>query len=92
VELPHVQRHQPDVLGMSNVGPFADAACFAETLCAGIVYGAAVTELLLQQSAIDSAWTTADDLTDEDIDALVITDELLEVRWRITSLMLGIEA
>ena len=77
---------------MGNVGPFADAACFAETLCAGIVYGAAVTELLLQQSAIDSAWTTADDLTDEDIDALVITDELLEVRWRITSLMLGIEA
>jgi len=77
---------------MSSVGPFADAACFAETLCAGIVYGAAVTELLLQQSAVDSAWTTADDLTDEDIDELIATDDSLEVRWRMTSLMLGIEA
>jgi len=77
---------------MNTVGPFADADYFAETLCAGIIYGAAVTELLLQQSAVDQAWDAVDDLTDDDLDELIATDDSLESKWRTASLMLGLEA
>ena len=77
---------------MNTVGPFADADYFAEPLCAGIIYGAAVTELLLQQSEVDLAWTTVDELTDDDLDALIATDDSLESKWRTASLMLGLEA
>jgi len=89
VKRPYLATWTPTV---NTVGPFADADYFAETLCAGIIYGAAVTELLLQQSEVDLAWTTVDDLTDDDLDALIATDDSLESKWRTASLMLGLEA
>ncbi len=75
-----------------HVGLFARAHDFADELCAGIVYGAAIQELATQQVKVTAALAETKSLDDPDVQELADIDLEMELKWQLATKMFGIEA
>jgi len=77
----------------TDVGIFGEANGFVDGLTAGFIYATAIRELITQTEKIDAALAK---LTDEEISESLPTleSDLKEIdeKWRLATVMFGIEA